>query len=90
MIASSLADGFRYKLIAWARRDEARITAGVGPREIPLNDPLARIMDARNALVFETDLLGSVAIEGPGARPARSRTGRPPGRACHPPRIEID
>jgi homoserine dehydrogenase len=74
MVASALADGFRYKLVAWARRDGARITAGVGPRKIPLTDPLARIMDARNALVFETDLLGPVAIEGPGA--GRLETGQ--------------
>jgi homoserine dehydrogenase len=74
MIASALADGFRYKLIAYARRDGARITAGVGPRKIPLTDPLAGIMEARNALTFDTDLLGLVTIEGPGA--GRLETGQ--------------
>jgi len=67
MIASARAEGFRYKLIAYARRDGARIVAGVGPRKLPLDDPLARVMEARNALTFDTDLLGPGTIEGPGA-----------------------
>ncbi|MDD8025572.1 MAG: homoserine dehydrogenase [Acidobacteriota bacterium] len=67
MIASAREDGFRYKLIAYVRREGARITAGVGPRKLSLSDPLARIAGARNALTFDLDLLGSITLEGPGA-----------------------
>jgi homoserine dehydrogenase len=67
MIASAREDGFRYKLVAYARREGARITAGVGPRRLSLSDPLAGIMGVRNALTFDLDLLGPVTIEGPGA-----------------------
>jgi homoserine dehydrogenase len=74
MIASARAEGFRYKLIAYARRDGARITAGVGPRRLPVTDPLARVGETRNALTFDTDLLGPVTIEGPGA--GRLETGQ--------------
>jgi homoserine dehydrogenase len=67
MIAAAREEGYRYKLIAYVRRDSARITAGVGPRKLPLADPLAAVMGVRNALTFDLDLLGPVTIEGPGA-----------------------
>ena len=67
MIASARAEGYRYKLVAYARHEGARITAGVSPRRLPLTDPLAQVMGARNALTFDLDLLGPVTIEGPGA-----------------------
>jgi homoserine dehydrogenase len=59
--------GFRYKLIAQTRREDGKIVAGVSPQKLPLSDPLAGVMGARNALAFDLDLLGKVTIQGPGA-----------------------
>jgi homoserine dehydrogenase len=59
--------GFRYKLIAQARRKEQKVEASVAPQRLPITDPLAGVMGAQNALTFDTDLLGKVTIQGPGA-----------------------
>ena len=62
----------------------------MSPRRLPLTDPLAQVMGARNALTFDLDLLGPVTIEGAGAGRVETGARRPPGRACHPPGFEID
>ncbi len=68
MIKAAQSEGARYKLIGSARRtDGGAIEASVAPRKLPLSDPLAGVMGARNALTFDTDLLGKVTIQGPGA-----------------------
>jgi homoserine dehydrogenase len=59
--------GFRYKLIAQAKRAGAKIQASVAPQKLPLADPLAGVMGAQNALTFDTDLIGKVTIQGAGA-----------------------
>ncbi len=66
-IQAAKAQGFRYKLIAQARRKGSKVEAGVGPQKLSLSDPLAGVMGAQNALTFDTDLLGKVTVQGPGA-----------------------
>jgi len=66
-VAAAKAEGFRYKLIARAKKENGRVTAGVSPVKLPLSDPLTGVMGARNALTVETDILGQVTIQGAGA-----------------------
>jgi homoserine dehydrogenase len=54
--------GRRVKLVARAERDGARITARVSPEELPADDLLAGVEGQQNAIIFNTDLLGEVAI----------------------------
>jgi homoserine dehydrogenase len=66
-VEAAKASGFRYKLIAQAKREGDVVTAGVSPQKLPLSDPLAGVMGAQNALSLETDLMGKVTIQGAGA-----------------------
>jgi homoserine dehydrogenase len=66
-------EGYRWKLIGETRVKNGKIVASVSPQKLPLSDPLASVMGATNALTFETDLLGSVTVVGPGA--GKSETG---------------
>ncbi len=66
-ILKAKKENCRYKLIAQAKRDKDKVTAGVSPQKIPLSDPLAGVMGVHNALTFDLDLLGKVTISGPGA-----------------------
>jgi len=66
-ILNTKEEGFRYKLIASAKKESGSINASVSPQKLPLSDPLAGVMGARNALTFDLDLLGNVTIQGPGA-----------------------
>ncbi len=67
-IKEAAKNGFRYKLIGSVERDENdKIIASVKPLKIPFSDPLSGVSGAINALTFETDLLGEVTIQGPGA-----------------------
>ena len=50
------------------------LDARVGPIELPLSDPLARVNGAMNAITLQTDTLSSVTIIGPGA--GRLETGQ--------------
>lgn len=73
-IAEAAADGRRWKLIGAARRDpDGRIIATVEPVALPLTHPLAGITGPTNAVSFDTDLLGTVTVSGPGA--GRTETG---------------
>ena len=67
MVDAAKAEGFRYKLVAFTRKENGKIVAGVSPQKLPLSDPLAGVMGAQNALTFDLDLLGKVTIQGPGA-----------------------
>jgi len=72
-IAAAAADGKRWKLIGSARRDDnGAVSASVAPLALPLTHPLAGISGPTNAVSFDTDLLGTVTISGPGA--GRSET----------------
>ncbi|RLF42071.1 MAG: homoserine dehydrogenase [Thermoplasmata archaeon] len=73
-IKSAKDEGKRWKLIASARiREDNTVEAKVGPEKLSLDDPLAGVNNAVNALTFVTDELGSVTIVGPGA--GRRETG---------------
>jgi homoserine dehydrogenase len=67
------SEGKRYKLIGRASIDGGRVQASVAPATLPLSDPLAGVSGPTNAVTFETDLLGSVTVVGPGA--GRAATG---------------
>jgi len=67
MVLDAKVQGHRYKLIARAKRDGDKVTASVAPQRLLLSDPLAGVMGAQNALTLDTDLLGKVTIQGPGA-----------------------
>jgi len=66
-VARAKAEGRRWKLIGSARREGETIKASVQPTLIPLDDPLAGVGAAMNALTFYTDVLQSVTIRGVGA-----------------------
>ena len=62
-IADAKASGQRYKLIA-----EVTTQGGnVGPSRLPLDDPLASVGGATNAITLETDLMGPITLIGAGA-----------------------
>ncbi len=66
-ILAAIEEGFRYKLIAQAKREGTKVKASVSPQKLPLSDPLAGIRGVFNALTFDLDLLGKITIQGPGA-----------------------
>jgi homoserine dehydrogenase len=66
-VAAAKKGGFRYKLIAQAKKEAGGVVASVSPQKLPLSDPLAGVMGAQNALSLETDLLGKITIQGAGA-----------------------
>jgi homoserine dehydrogenase len=66
-ILAARDQGFRYKLIAHAKRAGTKVQAGVAPQKLPLADPLAGVTGAQNALTFDTDLMGKITIQGAGA-----------------------
>lgn len=66
-VEAAKAGGFRYKLIAHAKKEGGTVKAIVSPQKLPLSDPLAGVMGAHNALSLETDLMGKVTIQGAGA-----------------------
>ena len=73
-IDKAKAEGKRWKLIGSAKvQPDGSVKAKVWPEKLPLNDPLAGIGEAINALTFFTDELGPVTIVGPGA--GRRETG---------------
>lgn len=73
-IKKAKEEGMRWKLIGSAEiQVNGRVKAKVKPIKLPLNDPLAGVNEATNALTFFTDELGPVTIVGPGA--GRRETG---------------
>jgi homoserine dehydrogenase len=60
---SAKAAGRRMRLVASARRgSDGRVEASVEPIELPGDDLLAGLRGQANALIFQTDLLGEIAI----------------------------
>lgn len=72
-LREDLAAGYRWRLVAEARRERDGWYAAVAPVRLPAGDPLAAVTGPGNLLVFETDALGPVSIAGPGA--GREATG---------------
>ena len=67
-------EGKRWKLIGSAEvQSDGSVKGKVWPEKLSLNDPLAGVGEAINALTFFTDELGAVTIVGPGA--GRRETG---------------
>ncbi|MGA2533264.1 MAG: homoserine dehydrogenase [Candidatus Aminicenantales bacterium] len=66
-VAAAKKAGYRYKLIAHAKKEAGGVVASVSPQKLPLSDPLAGVMGAQNALSLQTDLMGKVTIQGAGA-----------------------
>lgn len=67
-IARAAAERSRWKLIGSARRDASgAVVASVRPVALPADHALAGISGATNAVSFDTDLLGTVTVSGPGA-----------------------
>ena len=61
-------EGKRWKLIGKAEiKKDGSFVSEVSPEKLPLDDPLAGVMEATNALTYFTDELGPVTIVGPGA-----------------------
>jgi len=59
----------RIRLVSEVALSEGRLTARVEPMRLPIDDPLARIEGATNAVVCEAEPVGEIAIVGPGAGP---------------------
>lgn len=61
------SEGKRIKLIASLRRNGDELEASISPQALSLDDPLARVDGAANAIAIQTDTLGEVTISGAGA-----------------------
>jgi homoserine dehydrogenase len=72
-IAAAQAAGERWKLIGSVEETEVGVKASVAPTRVSLENPLASIGGATNAITYTTDLLGDVTLIGPGA--GRMETG---------------
>jgi homoserine dehydrogenase len=66
-LAAARRRGARIKLVASARRQGRRVVASVAPTELPNGDLLAGLEGQQNALIFETDALGEIAVVQRGA-----------------------
>ena len=67
-IETAKAEGKVWKLIGSADvQQDGSVKAKVWHEKLPLNNPLAGVSDATNALTYYTDELGAVTIVGPGA-----------------------
>jgi homoserine dehydrogenase len=66
--------GYTIKLVGRTSRTPAGIEAWVHPCMVPLTHPLAQVEGVQNAVFIEGDLVGQVALQGPGAgaRPTTS------------------
>lgn len=67
-VREARAAGTPYKLVCLARRTASGIEAQVGPEQLPLTDPLARVAGTSSIVYFETDIFPGLAIteENPG------------------------
>jgi homoserine dehydrogenase len=67
-IQDSLAANARWKLIGSASKaPDGKVSATVEPKLLPLENSLAGVGGAVNAITFKTKLLGDVTMRGPGA-----------------------
>ena len=72
-VVEARASGHRWKLIGSLERTSSGVIASVKPTLLPLDNPLASVYGATNAITYTTDLLGEVTLVGPGA--GRQETG---------------
>jgi homoserine dehydrogenase len=67
-LAQAAKRGYAIRLLATARREEdGSVAAGVLPTAVDVLAPIAGINGVRNRVDVETDRLGSISLEGPGA-----------------------
>ena len=57
----------RWKLIGSVRKTDKGVEVFVKPMMLPVDNPLANISGAGNAIQYHTDLLGAITLIGPGA-----------------------
>ena len=66
-IEQAKAESHRWKLIARAKKVGDKVVASIAPEKVSMNDELAGIMGAMNAITFECDLAGPITVVGAGA-----------------------
>lgn len=67
-VRAAAAERMSWRLIGSAvRHPDGTVTASVEPRKLPAGHPLLAASGVTNAITFDTDVLGSVTISGPGA-----------------------
>ena len=66
-IETAKAQGKRWKLLARCKKEDNTVVGSVAPEMVPLDDPLAAIMGATNAITYECDLAGPITLVGAGA-----------------------
>ncbi|MDT8859930.1 homoserine dehydrogenase [Alkalihalobacillus sp. MEB130] len=59
--------GKKWKLIGSVKRTDAGVKACVGPEMVSLDDPLAGVSGAMNAITYQCDLSGPITLVGAGA-----------------------
>jgi homoserine dehydrogenase len=74
-IQKASSEGKRIKLVASVERADEQLIASVSPQALPLEDPLARVDGATNALSIRTDTLNEVTVIGPGAGAVQTAQG---------------
>ena len=62
VLAAARRGGTRVTLVASARREKSGVSARVRPEELAGSDLLAQLDREENAIIFDTDLLGEIAI----------------------------
>jgi homoserine dehydrogenase len=72
-ITQARAEGRVWKLIGTVEKENGTWKASVQPKCLPVENPLARVSGATNAILYQTDFLGDVTLIGPGA--GRVQTG---------------
>ena len=66
-IQDAAENNMRWKLIGSLKKTDNGIEAFVKPMMLPMDNPLAAINGAGNAIQYHTDLLGAITLIGPGA-----------------------
>ena len=62
-VQAALSEGFRYKLVCTAERDDAgQLRARVGMEKVSLTDPLASVTGTSSLVHFETDVLPGLTL----------------------------
>ena len=66
-IRKAAENNMRWKLIGSVKKLDRGVEAWVRPVMLPLDNPLANISGAGNAIQYHSDLLGAITLIGPGA-----------------------
>ncbi|WP_163527292.1 homoserine dehydrogenase [Halobacillus ihumii] len=66
-IEEAKSEGKRWKLLARITQQDGKVQASVKPEKLSLDESLASVMGAANAITYECDLSGPVTVTGAGA-----------------------